>query len=114
MRVKAGVVTRRRHKKVLKATKGYRMSKSTLYKSAHEAYLHAGQYSYDHRKKRLNEFRRLWTSRITAALSKLGVKYNTFIHNLRKKDIQLNRHVLAELAVNFPETFSKIVEESSK
>jgi large subunit ribosomal protein L20 len=110
VRVKGGKVTRRRHKKILKATKGYRLTKSKLYKVAHEAYLHAGQYSYNHRKKRLNEFRRLWISRINAAARQRGTKYSEFMHNLRQKDVQLNRHVLAELAVNSPETFSEIVD----
>lgn len=113
MRVKGGKVTRRRHKKVLKQTKGYRLTRSKLYKVAHEAYLHAGQYSYNDRRKRRNEFRKLWIARINAAVRDHGMTYNKFIHNLRKKDIQLNRHVLAELAVNFPETFSKVVEASA-
>lgn len=113
MRVKSGITRRRRHKKVLKATKGYRMTKSKLYRVAHEAYLHAGQYSYNDRKKRLNEFRRLWITRINAAVRGYGITYSKFYHNLRQKDVQLNRHVLAELAVNHPETFSKIVEYSN-
>lgn len=114
MRIKAGKTTRKRHKKILKQTKGYRLTKSKLYRVAHEAYLHAGQYSYDHRKKRLNYFRRIWITRINAALKKEGKSYNTFIHNLKEKDIQLNRHVLAELAVNSPDSFSKVVEVASK
>lgn len=109
MRVKGGIVTRRRHKKVLKEVKGYRMSRSTLYRVAHEAYLHAGQYSYNDRKKRENTFRRLWISRINAAAKAHGVSYSRLMSNLRKKDIQLNRHILAELAVNFPETFRSVV-----
>jgi large subunit ribosomal protein L20 len=113
VRVKGGTVTRRRHKKILKETKGYRMTKSKLYKVAHEAYLHAGQYSYNDRKKRKNDFRRLWISRINAAAQEHGLKYSQFMHNLRQNDVQLNRHVLAELAVNFPETFSKVVEETT-
>ncbi|MBN2100567.1 50S ribosomal protein L20 [Candidatus Dojkabacteria bacterium] len=110
MRVKGGTVTRRRHKKVLKANKGYRMTKSKLYKVAHEAYLHAGQYSYNDRKKRLNDFRRIWISRINAAAREHGTTYSKFYHNLREKDVKLNRHVLAELAVIYPETFSQLVE----
>ncbi len=88
------------------------MTKSKLYKVAHEAYLHAGEYSFMHRKKRGNEMRRLWITRINAAASQYGLKYNEFINNLRQKDIQLNRHVLAELAVNAPETFKAVVEFS--
>lgn len=112
MRVKSGVVTRRRHKKVLKATKGYRMTKSKLYKVAHEAYLHAGQYSYNHRKKRRNDFRRIWIKRINAALHNIdeSFKYSRFKNNLKQKEVKLNNHVLSELAVTFPETFKKVVE----
>lgn len=110
MRVKGGKITRRRHKKILKSTKGYRMTKSNLYKVAHEAYLHAGQYSYNHRKKRLNEFRKLWISRLNAALKPFELKYSRFKYHLKQKKVQLNNHVLSELAINFPETFKKVVE----
>ncbi|MFH1546932.1 MAG: 50S ribosomal protein L20 [bacterium] len=110
MRVKGGIVTRRRHKKILKTTKGYRMTKNNLYKVAHEAYLHAGQYSYNDRKKRLNEFRRIWITRINAALQSFDLKYSRFKNHLKIKKVQLNNHVLSELAVNFPETFKKVVE----
>jgi large subunit ribosomal protein L20 len=109
MRVKGGTVTRRRHKKILKTTKGYRMTKNNLYRVAHEAYLHAGQYSYNHRKKRLNEFRKIWISRVNAALIPYDLKYSRFKHSLKLKKVELNNHVLSELAVNFPETFSKVV-----
>ncbi|HCC67726.1 TPA: 50S ribosomal protein L20, partial [Patescibacteria group bacterium] len=67
MRVKTGKVTKRRHKKILKATKGYRMTKNNLYKVAHEAYMHAGQYSYNDRKKRAGDMRKLWITKINAA-----------------------------------------------
>ena len=89
------------------------MTKSKLYKVAHEAYLHAGQYSYDDRKKREGNFRKLWISRINAAARAHGTTYSVLMNNLRQKNIQLNRHVLAELAVNFPETFSKVVAEAT-
>ncbi len=110
MRVKRGVAARKRHKKVLNATKGYRMTKSKLFRVAHEAYMHAGQYSFNDRRKRGEEFRKLWIARINAAVRKEGLSYSKFQNNLRQKDVQLNRHALAELAVNYPETFSKIVE----
>jgi large subunit ribosomal protein L20 len=112
MRVKSGKVTRRRHKKILKATKGYRMTKSKLYKVAHEAYLHAGQYSYNHRKKRANDFKRIWIKRINAALKGIdgSLKYSRFKNHLKIKKVELNNHVLSELAVSFPETFRKVVE----
>ena len=114
MRVKKGVTARRRHKKVLKAAKGYRMSRHTLYSTAHQATMHAGQYSYEHRKKRATDFRRLWVARINAAVREHGLTYSEFIRSLRQKSIQLNRHVLAELAVTFPETFAQIVAASKK
>lgn len=113
MRVKGGTVTRRRHKKVLKETKGYRMTRSKLYRVAHEAYLHAGQYSFADRRKRRNDFRRLWIARINAAARERGLTYSRLMNNLRQKNIQLNRHVLAELAVNFPEIFSEVVKAAT-
>lgn len=110
MRVKGGYTKRKRHQKILRATKGYRMTKNRLYKVAHEAYLHAGQYSYNHRKKRLNDFRRIWIARVNSALVEHNIKYSLFKNHLKQKKVQLNNHVLSELAVNFPETFSKVVE----
>lgn len=89
------------------------MSKSKLYKVAHEAYLHAGQYSYNDRKKRSGDFRKLWISRINAGARDHKTTYSRLMNDLRQKDIQLNRHVLAELAVNFPETFTQVVEKAT-
>ena len=108
MRVKGGTVRKRRHKKILKKTKGYRMTKSKLYKVANEAYMHAGQYSYDHRRKRNSQFRRLWIQRINAACKQNDMKYNDFMHGLKEKNIELNRKVLADIALNNPEVFSFI------
>lgn len=110
MRIKGGLTTHRRHKKVLDAAKGYRMSRSILYSRAHEAIAHAGQYSYMHRRKRAGDFRRIWISRINAAVREHGLTYSQFFRSLRQKSVQLNRHVLAELAVTFPETFARIVD----
>ena len=109
MRVKGGTVRKRRHNKILAFTKGYRMSKSKLYKVAHEAYMHAGQYSYNDRRKRAGQIRELWIQRINAACKNNGIQYNTFINGLKKKDIELNRKVLADMAVNDPEVFTFIV-----
>jgi large subunit ribosomal protein L20 len=109
MRVKGGTVRHKRHKKVLKSTKGYRMTKSKLYKVAHEAYLHAGQYAYNDRQKRAGQIRRVWINKINAACKNNDISYNVFINGLRKKNILLNRKVLADLAMNNPETFSFIV-----
>ncbi|MGI6423540.1 MAG: 50S ribosomal protein L20 [Candidatus Dojkabacteria bacterium] len=109
MRVRGGIVRKRRHKKILSKTKGYRMTKSKLYKVAHEAYMHAGQYSYNDRRKRAGEMRKLWIQKINAACKNNNIQYKDFINRLNKKGSQLNRKVLADIAVNNPEVFSTIV-----
>ena len=109
MRVKAGKTRRRRHKKVLKANKGYRMSKSKLYKVAHEAYMHAGQYSYHDRKKRTGQMRRIWIDRISAAAKANGMKYSELMHKLAEAKVEINRKMLSEIAVNKPEVFSNLI-----
>jgi large subunit ribosomal protein L20 len=111
MRVKTGKVTRRRHKKILAKTKGYRMTKSKLYKVAHEAYMHAGQYAYAHRKRRHSQMRRIWITKISAGCKQNDIKYNTFVHGLREKGILLNKKVLADLAFKEPKAFSQLVAE---
>lgn len=108
MRVKTGTVRKAKHKKILKSTKGYHGTYRKTYKRAHEAYLHAGQYSYIHRRKRLGVFRRLWIKRLSNALKAQGLKYSTFIHQLKGKNIELNRKILSEIAANNPEVFSRI------
>ncbi|MDD3647103.1 MAG: 50S ribosomal protein L20 [Candidatus Dojkabacteria bacterium] len=114
MRIKRGKVKNRKHKKILKAAKGYRLTYSKLYRRAKEALLHAGQYSYDHRKKRGNDFRKLWIKRINGALTEHGIKYNIFINSLKKKKIEIDRKMLSELAINEPEVFAEIVEKAKK
>jgi large subunit ribosomal protein L20 len=109
MRVKGGTTRKRRHKKILKQTKGYRLTKSKLYKVANEAYLHAGQYAYDHRQKRGAQMRRIWIPKINAACKQNDIQYKDFIKKIRDNKIELNRKVLADLAVNNPETFSFLV-----
>ncbi|MBP6976153.1 50S ribosomal protein L20 [Candidatus Dojkabacteria bacterium] len=109
MRVKGGIVRKRRHNKILAKTSGYRMTKSKLYKVAHEAYMHAGQYSYNDRRKRAGQFRTLWISRLNAACKANDIQYKDLIDSLQKKDIELNRKVLADIAVNNPDIFSFIV-----
>lgn len=111
MRAKTGTVRKRRHKKILKQAKGYRMTRSRLYKVAKEAVLHAGQYAYHGRKLRKRDFRRLWIQRINAALSETDLNYSRFIKKLKDNQIELNRKILAELAVNHPEVFFKIVDK---
>ena len=109
MRVKAGVVTRKKHKKILKTTKGYRYSYHKTYKRAHEASMHAGMYSYKHRRKRMHQFRKLWIVRLNAMLRALGYKYSEFISKLKEVGIQINRKILSEMAIHKPEDFKKIV-----
>lgn len=111
MRVKTGNIRRKRHKKVLKKTKGYRMTKSRLYRVAHEALLRAGRYAYIGRKLRKRDFRKLWIQRINAAARQEGLTYSQLIHLLKKNNISLNRKMLAEIAVNDPKTFKTIVDK---
>lgn len=110
MRVKGGIVRKRKHNKILSKTKGYRMTRSRLYKVAHEAYMHAGQYAYNHRQRRGSELRRVWIAKINAACKNNNIQYKDFIAGLKKKNIELNRMVLADIGTNHPEVFTKIVE----
>ncbi len=109
MRVKGGITRSRRHKKVLKSTKGYMLTKSKLYRTAHQAYLHAGQYAYNHRQRRQSQIRRVWISKINAACKNNNTQYKTLIGGMKSKNIELNRMILADLAVNNPEVFSFVV-----
>ncbi len=110
-RVKGGPKGLRKHKKILKAAKGYRGSRSKLYRRAHEAYLHAGEYAFAGRKLRKRDFRTLWIQKINAALKPFDISYSHFIKNLKDKKIELDRKVLADIALNDPGTFEKIVKE---
>lgn len=109
MRAKTGNIKHKRHKKVLQRTKGMRMSKGKLYKVSREADLHAGQYAFAGRKLRKRDLRRLWIQRINAALTPFDLKYSRFIKLLKDAKIELNRKILAQLAVNQPHVFSQIV-----
>ncbi|MBN1374210.1 50S ribosomal protein L20 [Candidatus Dojkabacteria bacterium] len=109
MRVKGGYTKRRKHKKILSATKGYRMTKNRLYKVAHEAYMHAGQYSFRDRQRRGAQARRVWIERLNAALKAVGLKYSTFMSDYSKAGFKLNRKILSELAATQPAVFEKVV-----
>jgi len=113
-RVKTGTTRRKRHKKILKANKGFRGTNRRLYKRAHEAYLHSGKYAYIGRKKRKRDFRKLWIMRINAGLKQINenFKYSRFIHALKQTKIDLNRKMLAELAARDFSAFSKVVDAS--
>lgn len=110
-RVKTGTTRRKRHKKVLKRTKGFRMTRGRLYKVSKEADLHAGQYAYAGRKLRKRDMRRLWITRINAALTPYDLSYSKFINGLKKAKIELNRKILADLALSDSEAFKTIVDK---
>ncbi len=112
-RAKTGVTRRHRHKKVLKLTKGFRGTNNRLYKRAHEALLHAGQYAYVGRRLRKRDFRSLWIARITAGLKTIDAKlqYSRFINRLKKANISLDRKILADLAATDFGTFKQIVDK---
>jgi len=113
-RIKRGTVSRRKHNKLLGLTKGYRGTKSKLIKVAREAALHAGQYAYNGRKKKKQDFRRLWIIRISEAVKKEGVSYSVFIDSLKKANITLDRKILSNLIVEDPATFKVIVDKVKK
>lgn len=114
MRVKRGLVSKRKHNKLLASTKGYRMTKSRLIKVAKEASLHAGQYAYAGRRIRKSDFRRLWITRISGALKVKGLTYSTFINKLKRANVQLDRKILADLVLNDSESFQAVVDKVGK
>ncbi len=107
-RVKKGITKRQKHKKILKAAKGYYGGRSKLIRTAKEAVMHAGSYAYSGRKQRKQQARTLWITKINAALGE-EVAYKDFIHQLSEKNIELDRKVLAEIAESDPQTFKKLV-----
>jgi large subunit ribosomal protein L20 len=109
-RVKGGPRARRRHKKVLKLTKGQRATKHSLHRRAHEAMLKSLTNAYRDRRRRKRDFRRLWITRINAASRQHGLPYNRFMAGLRQAGVELDRKVLADLAVNDAETFAHLVD----
>lgn len=113
-RVTTGTIRRKRHKKTLKAAKGYKLTYSKLYRRASEALLHAGQYAYNDRRKRKNQMRQLWIMRINAALRELGFKYKDFVNKANEAKVEIDRKILAELAVNNPEVFKAVAEKVMK
>ena len=109
-RVKGGTVTRKRRKKILKLAKGYVGSRSLLYRTAHEQVMKSLAYAYRDRKQRKREFRKLWIQRINAAAKQLNFKYSLLIHGLALANVKVNRKMLADVAVSYPEDFKKYVE----
>jgi len=113
-RVKGGVTTHARHKKVLKLAKGYRGSKSKLFRVANQQVMKSGNYAYAHRRLRKRDFRKLWIARINAAARDNGLSYSRFMHGLKVAGIDINRKMLADLAVNDPQGFSQLAEMAKK
>jgi large subunit ribosomal protein L20 len=108
-RVKRGVTSHRRHKKVLAQTRGHRGTNSRLIKRAKESVLHSLSYAYAHRRERKGDMRRLWILRVNAACRAQGIKYSQFINGLKRSGIEINRKMLADMAVREPESFSNLV-----
>lgn len=110
MRVKGGTVTRRRHKKILDMTKGQWGTRSKLFRRANEAMMKSYWYAYRDRRVRRREFRSLWIARINAAARANGISYSRLIHGLKQANVQLDRKVLADIAVRDAQAFAAIVE----
>ncbi|MCT7950982.1 50S ribosomal protein L20 [Ancylothrix sp. C2] len=113
-RVKRGNVARKRRNKILKIAKGYRGSHSTLFRTANQQVMKALRNAYRDRKRRKRDFRRLWITRINAAARQHGMSYSQLIGKLKKANIQLNRKMLAQLAVLDAESFNKVVEMAAQ
>jgi large subunit ribosomal protein L20 len=111
-RIKGAIMTRKRRKKVLKLAKGYFGAKSKLFKTAKEAVMKSGNYAYIGRRLKKRDFRRLWITRISAAAKINGMNYSTFMNGLKKAGIELNRKMLAELAVEDAAAFAALAEKA--
>ncbi|HAS84963.1 MAG TPA: 50S ribosomal protein L20 [Candidatus Yonathbacteria bacterium] len=110
-RVKRGTTSAKRRRNVLAQVKGYRFGRSTKEIQANDAIAHAGAYAFAHRRDKKNVFRRLWTVKMNAALRPLGFSYSKFIDSLKKKNIIIDRKIMADLAENNPDTFVNLVNE---
>ncbi len=108
-RVKRGVTAHRRHKKMLVLTKGHRATRHALYRRAHESMLHALSYAYAHRRERKGDMRRLWISRVNASSRAHGLTYSQFMDGLKRSGIEINRKMLADMAVREPAAFVNLV-----
>jgi large subunit ribosomal protein L20 len=111
-RVKRGVTARARHKKILVRAKGYRGRRNSVYRIAKEAVMKAGQYQYRDRRQRKRQFRALWIARINAAARELGMNYSNFMNGLKKAEIEVDRKVLADLAVFDKPAFAAIANQA--
>ena len=113
-RIKRGVTRRRRHKKLLKMTKGHRAGRHSLYRQAHESMIHALQYAYAHRREKKGDMRRLWNLRIGAAARLNGLSYSRLIHGLKLAGASIDRKMLAELAILEPDGFAAVAEKAKE
>ncbi|MGL4674439.1 50S ribosomal protein L20 [Wohlfahrtiimonas populi] len=111
-RVKRGVTAHARHKKVLKKAKGYYGARSRVYRVANQAVIKAGQYAYRDRRQKKRDFRSLWIVRINAAARECGLSYSRFINGLKKANIEIDRKVLADIAVFEKEAFAALAEQA--
>ncbi len=110
-RIKRGVTSHRKHKKILELTKGHRLGRSTKIREAKSSLLHAGNYAFAGRKQKKRDMRKLWIIQLNAAVKAEGLSYSKFIASLKAKGISVDRKILAELAVNEPEDFKRIVSQ---
>ncbi len=108
-RVKRGVTGHHRHKKVLALTKGHKATRHSLYRRAHESMLKSLSYAYSHRKDRKGDMRRLWILRVNAASRAQGLTYSQLMNGLKKSGVEINRKILADMAVREPDTFTNLV-----
>jgi len=113
-RVKRGVTKRRRHKKMLNMTKGHQGVRHRLYRRAHESMIHALRYAYAHRKERKGDMRKLWNIKINAAARANGTTYSQLIHGLKLAGVEINRKMLADLAMQDPGVFTQIADQAKK
>lgn len=113
-RVKTAIITRKKHKKILKRAKGYYGAKHYRFRMAKQAVMKSGMYAYVGRKDRKSNFRKLWISRINAAARMNGITYSNLINGLKKANVVINRKMLAEIAVNDPKAFTEIAEIAKK
>ena len=111
MRVKRGVTSHAKHKKIMVANKGYRMTKRRLIRVAKEAYLHAGEYAFAGRKNRKRDFRRLWITRISESVKQNDLSYSVFMNKLKSANIELDRKVLSDLILDHPDAFAAIIDK---
>ena len=113
-RIKRGVNKKRRHKKLLNMTKGHQGVRHRLYRRAHESLIHALRYSYSHRKERKGDMRKLWNIKINAGARANGTTYSQLIHGLKLGGVEINRKMLADLAMQDPDAFTQIAEQAKQ